>query len=71
MSRVGSVQEVLKISRVESSRVGSDRVRSFQKLADRVKSDKVGSGQEVFKNSRIESSRMRRCLKSHGSGRVG
>ena len=30
-----------------------------------------GSVQEVFENSWVESGRVRRCSKSHGSGRIG
>ena len=58
--RVGSGQEVFKISRV-----GSGRVRRFSNLADR-----VGSGQDVSKFSRVGSGQDVLKISRVGSGRV-
>ena len=62
--RIGSGVDVFENPQVGSGWVGSDRVRRFPNVTDRVVSDRVGSGLEVCETSQVGSGRV-------GSGRAG
>ena len=72
--RIGSGVDVFENPQVGSGWVGSDRVRRFPNVTDRVVSDRVGSGLEVCETSQVGSGRVepgQEVSKCHGSGRAG